>query len=112
MSPGPLPATLQRDRATLVAGLVLRKTSTTFDVERPSPAVWVRSSSALSRLSSGYSSGRSPKVLVELKCLRAREAAERASTAPHPTRREQPELILESREEEGDLWHRRLSDVD
>lgn len=49
----------------------------------------------------------SPKVLAELKCLRAREAAERASTSIRLLRREPPEVIVESREDEVDLWHRR-----
>ena len=41
----------------------------------------------------------SPKVLAELKRLRA-------SAAPHSPRPEPPEVIVESREEEVDLWHR------
>jgi len=49
----------------------------------------------------------SSKVLAELKCLRAKEAAERASAATHPPRQEPPEVIVESREEEIDLWRRR-----
>lgn len=49
----------------------------------------------------------SPEVLAELQCLRAKEAVERASAVPHPTRPEPPEVIVESREVEVDLWHRR-----
>src|SRR5690606_34538337 len=49
--PGPSPDTPQRDNGTRVAGRVLRKTRTTFEVLRSSREAWLRSSSALSSAS-------------------------------------------------------------